>query len=356
MDSIFGITFVKLIKLLIDNKFNISIKKLPVVFILLLVSIRNSLFAMRTQKLFKKRANSIDNPPIFILGHWRSGTTFLHNLLIQDEQFIYPKILEVIHPNTFAFLEERYLDKIKDVSVKNRPMDNVKNDPMSAGEEEFAMAALTLKSPIVGWVFPKRYNYYEEYLSFENIPSDERKLWEKEYVHYLERINIDASKTLILKSPTNTARIKMILEMFPNAKFINIHRNPYDVYSSTQKLYNTAIKTANWQIGYKYNTHKRIINTYKKVYNSYFSQKDLIKKENFIEISFEELEKDTIGTIGKIYSKLNICNFNEMKPKLANYIESIGKYKKNKHPKLNEELTKEIYTEWEKYFKYWNYS
>jgi hypothetical protein len=356
VDSIFGITFSKLIRLLIDNNFAISIKKIPTAFILHLISIRNSFFSKKASKLIKKYANKIEKPPIFILGHWRSGTTFLHNLLIQDDQFLYPRIFEVIHPYAFLYLREKYIESIKKHEVKNRPMDNVKNDPMSAGEEEFAMAALTLKSPIVGWVFPKRYEYYERYLDFQNVDKSEIEDWKNVYIDYLEKINSDKEKTLILKSPTNTARIKILLEMFPNAKFINIHRNPYDVYSSTRKLHNTAIKTSNWQQNYRYDIHKRIINTYKKVYDAYFSQKDLIHDGNFIDISFDELENNTIETIEKIYRSLNISDFEGMKPKLVKYLNSIGQYKKNKHPEINGKLRKEIYTEWEKYFKYWNYS
>src|SRR5262249_52029499 len=36
--------------------------------------------------------------PVFILGHWRSGTTYLHNLLSLDPQFGWVSMLEVIAP------------------------------------------------------------------------------------------------------------------------------------------------------------------------------------------------------------------------------------------------------------------
>ncbi len=354
MDSLFGITFSKLFQLLKENKFNFSPAKIPFLIVLFVISIRNSFFAYKTKKLIK--LNKITKPPVFILGHWRSGTTFLHNLLIQDKQFIYPKIFEVIHPSTFLYLKEKYIEKIKKHELKNRPMDNVKNDPMSAGEEEFAMASLTLKSPIVGWVFPKRYEYYERYLCFENVDNKELAEWKSEYINYLEMINEDNSKSLILKSPTNTARIKILLELFPNAKFINIHRNPYDVYNSTMKLHNTAIKTSSWQPSFKYNIHKRIILTYKKVYQAYLEQFHLIPKNNFVDIAFEDLEKDTIGTIKNIYEKLNINGFDKMKSNLEKYLNKLGNYKKNKHPDIPINVQNEIFNEWNEYFKLWGYS
>jgi len=355
LDSLFGITFSKLLTLLKENKFSISLNKILFLFVLILVSIRNSYFTRKDKKLQKKYTFTDVKEHVFILGHWRSGTTFLHNLLIQDKQFNYPKIFEVIHPNAFLYLKEKHIKNIEKQKVTNRPMDNVKNDPMSAGEEEFALAALTLKSPIVGWVFPKRYEHYEEYLDFKNIEQSELEKWKAVYINYLKKVNGNSEKRLILKSPTNTARIKILLEMFPNAKFINIHRNPFDVYRSTVKLHNTAIKSSSLQANFKYDIHKRIITTYKRVYESYFNQVNLIPKENFIDISFEDLEKAPVKTIGEIYSTLNVSGFEIMKPNLEKYLDSIGEYKKNKYAEIKDEYTKDIYAEWGEYFKQWNY-
>ena len=45
-------------------------------------------------------------PPLFVLGHWRSGTTHLHNLLAQDiDQFAYANTYQVINPHTFLATE-----------------------------------------------------------------------------------------------------------------------------------------------------------------------------------------------------------------------------------------------------------
>ena len=38
-------------------------------------------------KYHKKISNTIiKNPPVIIIGHWRSGTTYLHELISQDPQ------------------------------------------------------------------------------------------------------------------------------------------------------------------------------------------------------------------------------------------------------------------------------
>lgn len=356
MDSLFGLTFLRWIQLLRDNKFNISIRSFFFSIFLSIWSIKNSIIARNDKNIFKEK-NITFNDPIFILGHWRSGTTFLNNLLIQDNQFIYPKIYQVINPFTFHTLNQKYIKQIKSRKIEARPMDNVKNDPFLPGEEEFALAAITLKSPIVGWAFPKRFEFYEQYLTLENIPANDREIWKNEYNKFLKKIAFDgdAQKQLLLKSPVNTSRIKFLIELYPNAKFINIHRNPIDVFSSTLKLHNTAIKKSNLQGSNNYDKTERIISTYKKVYDSYFKAIDLIPKNNFIDVSFEELEREPIKILKAIYEKLSINGFYENESKFNDYIDSLKDYKKNVHKELNPIVIEKIKTNWQKYYKNWGY-
>lgn len=354
MDSLFGMIISKWIKLLSTNKFRFSLNNLGLVFLITILGFRNSFF-YRKDLILNSRNDVKIKDPIFILGHWRSGTTFLHNLMIQDSEYIYPRIFEIMHPFTFLNLRHNYMKLINEREVKERPMDNVKNDPLLPGEEEFALAAITLRSPIVGWAFPKRFDYYEQFLTLENIKSSDRKLWEKEYNSYLKKISLDSDKQLLLKSPTNTARIKFLLKLYPNAKFINIHRNPLDVFSSTKKLYATAIKKSSFQSDIKYNVENRILSTYKKVYESYFNAIDLIPKNNLTNVSFEELEKKPIESIGNIYKELSLPNYETMKPNLSKYFATLKGYKKNKHEELDNETKLKISNEWSKYYEKWGY-
>ncbi len=354
MDSLFGITFTNWYNLLKKNNFDISAKRYFHMFIITLLSFRNSFYSRRDEILKNGKDRKIKDP-IFILGHWRSGTTFLHNLLIQDRQFNFPRIFEVTQPFSFLALRKKYMKILEDREVDNRPMDSVKNGPLSPGEEEFAMAAITLKSPIIGWSFPKNFDYYERFLTLENIDENDRNLWKKEYLNYLNKVSRNSNKTLLLKSPVNTARIKFLLELFPNAKFINITRNPIDVFRSTKKLYQTAIERANLQGKQDYSITERIISTYKKVYESYFNFVNDIPKQNLINVKFEDLETSKIEILEKIYNELNLSNFEEAKPRFNEYIKSLKGYKKNKYNDIDNEILQKIKDNWKIYYERWGY-
>jgi len=357
LDSLYGILFYHWMKLLAKHFFSISFKALPQVFVITFLSIRNSFYSRFDRKIEKESLKNIDleKDPIFILGHWRSGTTFLHNLLSLDSNFAYPRIYQVIHPTAFLYINKKYINFIESKEAKKRTMDNVKHHPMLPGEEEFAMAAITLKSPIVGWVFPSKHEYYEKYLCLKNISEADLKEWKEEYAKYLKKVTYLEKKQLILKSPTNTARIKFLLELYPNAKFIHIHRNPFNVFLSTIKLHETAIAKTSFQNNFKYDKNERILNTYETLYKCFFDDKELLNENNFIDISFEDLETNTTETIKKIYETIDIGDFQNLKPALEKYLGENGNYKKNEYPPIEENLKKKIYNRWKKYFDYWGY-
>ena len=113
--------------------------------------------------------------PLFVLGHWRSGTTHFHNLLAQDEQFAYPNMWQALNPPTFLSTE-LYSAIMKLAVPKTRLMDNVTFAPNGPHEDEFATCS-TLCSPCVGWIFPRWAGYYDRYLTFRAGPEDEVDRW-----------------------------------------------------------------------------------------------------------------------------------------------------------------------------------
>src|SRR5688572_19378549 len=58
--------------------------------------------------VFGKRVSRqpIDPAPVFIIGHWRSGTTFLHQLMITDKRFGYVNFYQALFPGTFLLTEK----------------------------------------------------------------------------------------------------------------------------------------------------------------------------------------------------------------------------------------------------------
>lgn len=283
----------------------------------------------------KFRMRSIHKDPIFIIGHWRSGTTHLHNILSQDPQMAYTTTYQSVFPDTLFNKLGRFLF----VGFSNllipgtRKGDNVTLGMSLPQEEEFALGAKTPICFYYFWMFPKNIIvYYNNYIRFKKIKKGQLKSWKSDYKLLIKKAIKNTNREIFLsKNPPNTGRIKILLEMFPNAKFIHIHRNPIEVFLSTQNFYKKMLPHLQLQNIDQSEVDKNILKIYKELMIDYFEQKKLISSDNLIEVSFEQLEDNAMSILEKIYKKINLKGFERAQPKFHNYLDSIRAYKKNKH-------------------------
>src|SRR5262249_32273555 len=120
-----------------------------VVFMLLGGVLRWPMCTFETVRVASRvRRVTFDPPPIFIVGHWRSGTTYLHNLMSQDPTFEVPTILDAIRPYEFfpSPLDGISRSILLHSVPATRPMDDVPIRPGLPQEEELALAAMAAPS------------------------------------------------------------------------------------------------------------------------------------------------------------------------------------------------------------------
>jgi hypothetical protein len=162
-------------------------------------------------------------------------------------------------------------------------------------------------------------------------------------------------KRLLLKNPANTTRIKTLLEIFPDANFIHIYRNPYKVYLSTIKMRNNVLEKLALQNASKDEIEEQVINNYIRVMKSYFKQKKLIPKNKFVEVKYEDLVQDPIKQVKKIYSKLNLPGLNSAMPEMKKYLDRQKDYKTNVY-KIDKKIIDHIYKNWKFTIDKWDYN
>jgi len=357
MNTLFGFAFKDWWKLLKQNKFEVDRGYRRRVLMITIASLFNSIGRRKEMKQFGSQIKDteIKQPPIFILGHWRSGTTLLHNLMTVDKQFAYPTLFEVSNPHVFLSREDKFVERFKNAPTHKRAMDNVEVGFQSPAEDEFALLLLSLESPNIGWMFPRSESYYDRYLNFKGVFEDEIRIWKTAFQFFLKKLTLKHQKQLILKSPGHTSRIKVLLELFPDAKFVHIRRNPFQVFQSTMKLYQKNVPLANLQKPNWDMIKKNIIRRYAMMYETYFDDKSLIQENQLVEIAFEEFEQDKISYIRKIYDHFNLSGFDQAIPKLRQYLEKNRNYKKNVYSSLDKATTQQLVDRWERCFDEWGY-
>lgn len=317
-----------------------------------------STLAVREKRLFKKKASQteIKQDPLFIIGHWRSGTTHLHNLLIRNTNFTYVQSYQSIFAPCFLLPRvRRFAHRLnKHTKLETRPMDNIPFGTFEPWEDEFILAALTGISPLIRTMFPYYYaqkDYYYNDIDNEN----DLAIWYDHFVYLIKRLTFLEDKQVLLKSPTHTARINRLLHIFPNAKFIFLVRNPYNVYKSNEILWNYGFSLSHFQTITKADIQEYIFSTYEHVHEKYLNEKQNIPEGNLIEIKYEDLDHDPEEVVTNIFNSFHIDFADAEQKELKRYLDVVKDYKKNVHT-IDSQQKKMIYNRWHKYFTHFDYN
>lgn len=293
----------------------------------LLMSLLGRLENWRYRKMTGK-ANQIKDP-VFIIGHWRSGTTFLHYLMTKDNQFGYVNNCQAFMPHLMFSFQRTVRWLTRTHLLKKRPMDDVKLYWNSPQEEEFALANLSVSSAYHGWYFPQRLtDYFEKYALMQGLTAKERWNFKLLYRRYIQKACIaNRGKLLLLKNPANTGRVRMLLELFPNARFIYLRREPWQVYLSSLRLHEKMIASFGLQNYEQKKLPVFVSDLYRKLIDKYETDKALIPNEKLIEVDYEQLVQEPLSILQMIYGRLNLPGYERAKAGFVDYLQSQAGYK-----------------------------
>ena len=307
-----------------------------------LKAVRITLFIVATipVRLFERlrfgvaiRNHRLVEPPVFIIGHWRSGTTNMHNLMLQDPQFASVTMLHCAIPSGFMTWEWLARWILKRRLPKSRPMDAVPlgiDEPMS---EDFALAGLTHMSHYLNYFFPQiAEQTFRETVLFEGVSAKDESHWSKMCEYLLRKVSCAAGgKRLLLKNPPNLGRVPAVLKLYPNAKFIHVYRNPYLVHASTMKLMDRFLDNLAFQSHDVAHIEQFVSRRYELLFEKWNKDKACIPAENLIELRHEDIIARPVEIVECIYAKFGLKTWDAMKPRLVAYTNTLTNYQNNQY-------------------------
>lgn len=248
------------------------------------------------------RGLEIIKPPIYVLGHWRSGTTLIHSLLCSSKNVSYPTTYQTVFPNNLFCFNWLIKNIMQFFLPERRLVDDVKMHVDYPQEEDFALGNEAGFSFYYWFYFPRDWRYFSDH--YLTLSVDEKKTREQYFSRYLRFVkrcilNVGGEQ-YIAKNPPSLARIPFLLQLFPEARFLYIERNPYEVLTSTFRFFKSFLVTLQLQDFDDESLWEFILHNYKFLYQRYQEDRLLIPEKQLVEVKYEQLIRDPEGILKKL--------------------------------------------------------
>lgn len=329
MHPLFGADLRCLTRLLLQHG-GVSLPHMPMALAAGLSALGRLPFTMGERRLVAwKKSRAAPMPaPIFIVGHWRSGTTHLYNLLTRSE-FGYVTPIAAGMPLEFLTLGRWLRPLLVKMLPKTRYVDHMEVHADSPQEDEIPLGSMNPISFYHGIYFPKRFDrHFRRSMFLEGCSAAEIATWKAAFTGFIDKIWLDHGKRLVIKNPVYTGRMPLIRSLYPDARFIHIYRNPHDVFRSTRRFYRRLLEQFAWQPFDHVDIDRAVLDGYRRMMDRLEQDKRTLRDDRFTELRFEDLETKPLAEIRRIYAELRLGDVGAAEPEIQAYLQSIAGFEK----------------------------
>lgn len=343
-------------RLLARHRFAFSLSRFPTSSLTFLANPVNSACHLWQEFHWQRRVRQvpIGKSPLFILGHWRSGTTLLHELMVLDSRHGCPSTYDCFAPSHFLSTRKFMTRWFRFLMPEQRPMDNMEAGWDRPQEDEFAMLNLGAPSIYETVAFPRHGPVHLDSLDFSGFSEQQMLDWQQTLLWFLQRVAFREQRRLVLKSPPHLGRVETLLKMFPDAQFVHIVRDPFVVYASTIRLWKSLLQTQSLQVPDHDWLPEFVLSTFNRMYAAFHRQRSLISPGRYCEVRYEQLVEDPLGQMSSIYDELGLDGFADVVPRLERHVAQIGDYQTNRY-ELTEEERKAVCDRWGAFARQYGY-
>jgi hypothetical protein len=296
----------------------------------------------------------IDQPPVFIIGHWRSGTTLMHELMVCDDRFTYPNTYECFAPHHFVISEWILPRLLWILMPRKRPMDNMAAGFERPQEDEFALCAMGAPTPYSRMAFPNDPYDYSECIDADAMSDQQRREFSAALMSFIKALTLYRGKRIILKSPPHTGRIGLLARMFPGARFVHMVRHPYSLFPSTRRTWQALDAAQGFQIPHHKNLDDYVFNSLNRMYEAFDRQQAEIDPAHICQVRYEDLVRDPQGQLQHVYQHLQLGDYDYVRGGVEDFLARQRDYKVNRH-ELEPALKAEIDRRWSGYLQRYDY-
>jgi hypothetical protein len=280
--------------------------------------LENLLLLQAAEKTAPSAPPAIERP-IFVTGLPRSGTTFLHNLLVEDRGNAAPRCWQMIHPATVGDTA-RAARAVRGVDRQLRFFRMLAPDFA-------AMHPITATTPqecseITAHLFASlRFDTTHHVPSYRAWLDSAGHLdayrFHRRFLEHLGRRD-PAPRRWVLKCPDHVFALEAIQQVYPDARFVFVHRDPLRVLASVARLTEVLRQPfARWidraAIG------RQVCDRWADGAARIVAANDALPRDRVAHIRYPDLVGDPSGTIAQLYGKFGLPFDDGLKRRIAAY-------------------------------------
>ena len=321
--------------LLRRGHFQISPSRWHMALLTCTTSLFNSAFAVGQTLFFssKLRRVNFEQPPVFIIGHFRTGTTMLYEYMSQDDQFVYPTTYQCFAPRHFLLTQKILPRLFQPLLPGRRPMDNMAAGFHHPQEDEFATLAMGAPTIYHRLAFPNQPPQGTNSLVWEDADSLAYQTWEKNLLQFYRAVSLGQRRSLLVKSPCHTGRIAVLRRIFPDAKFIHIVRDARSILPSILNAWRVLEVHQGFQFPSNEDRLEQFVeDTGRQMYHAFWNAEPNLPDHSICHVNYEQFIADPMRELARVYEELALENFAVAEPKFFAHREQLRSFQTNQFP------------------------
>ena len=144
-------------------------------------------------------------------------------------------------------------------------------------------------------------------------------------------------------------------EIWPDAKFIHVYRNPYRVFASTRTFYARLLQEFALQRFERAGIDELILEVYPRMMGRLLEDAAALPEAAYAEIRFESFVRNPLGELSRVYQSLGLDGFDAARPRFEAYLREVHDYRAPPHP-LPTALAWEVRQRWAPFIQRWGYA
>lgn len=278
---------------------------------------------------FRGVCPTLHRPVVVVAGYFRSGTTHLHYLLSCDPQMRTPRWVHVCAPQGF-FLSWWLIRWMMIPFVSNaRPQDDVAFGPEWPSEDDFAINNWVLASSLPGrFIYHSQHGHYARFHDLEGLSERELARWRRAQAQFCWKfMALSGQKTLLLKSPSHTARVRELSALFgPGLRIIHITREPDAVVRSNVRMAERLEPYALEPLPPREEIRKRVIDEFVRTGEKFARESAELPPGHVAHVRFEDLVADPLGQLRRCYDTLGLTWTDAAERGFRRYLAAVRDY------------------------------